>query len=160
MYDPKKNNTIQGINLSFGSILFSNYKCFSFNKYTGLKDLKKLNLIIGKNNIGKTAILELLESLYAMSKNLGNDWYFELTLNSEDIKRFRKKFSSINKYDKNLVDRFFSVYDFQKNPFSIQVNGELLINDSPTDILVPDSLLNNDPNLKEIKYATVAVEKK
>ena len=152
MYDPKKNNTIQGINLSFGSILFSNYKCFSFNKYTGLKDLKKLNLIIGKNNIGKTAILELLESLYAMSKNLGNDWYFELTLNSEDIKRFRKKFSSINKYDKNLVDRFFSVYDFQKNPFSIQVNGELLINDSPTDILVPDSLLNNDPNLKEIKY--------
>lgn len=43
------------------SIKISNYKCFKFE--TGFEKLKKVNIIIGKNNSGKSSLLDLIEKI-------------------------------------------------------------------------------------------------
>ena len=42
-------------------IEFENYKCF--DKKVELKDIKPINVIIGRNNIGKSSILDIIEMM-------------------------------------------------------------------------------------------------
>lgn len=51
-------------------IVFENYKCFK-NKVE-LDNLKPINIIIGKNNIGKSSILDIIEMIYNPKMNWEN----------------------------------------------------------------------------------------
>lgn len=45
-------------------IRFKNYKVFSDEQYVNLEGLSKVNVIIGKNNSGKTSLLDMVERVY------------------------------------------------------------------------------------------------
>nr|WP_231577162.1 AAA family ATPase [Salinicoccus sediminis] len=69
---------------------FKGYKNFSNNHFVGLDDIKNVNVIIGKNNIGKTALLESVkaqESLKTLASFGFNteDIAFYYRLNEKDI---------------------------------------------------------------------------
>lgn len=51
------------------SIRFKNYKCFS--EETTINSIKKVNLLIGRNNCGKTSALELIRA--ALTRDLSNE---------------------------------------------------------------------------------------
>lgn len=46
-------------------ICFENYKCFSSVE---IEEIRKINIIIGKNNIGKSSILDIIEMIYNPNK--------------------------------------------------------------------------------------------
>lgn len=47
--------------MKINKILFERYKCFK--NETEIKDIKPINIIIGKNNIGKSSILDIIEMI-------------------------------------------------------------------------------------------------
>lgn len=47
-------------------IKISNYKCF--NEPIGFEEIKHINVIIGKNNIGKSSLIDMIEFHYNASK--------------------------------------------------------------------------------------------
>lgn len=55
-----------------------NYKCFQ-NQYSGFDLIKPLNIIIGRNNTGKSTLLEIIEYLCLKSNNLKNDTPYSIT---------------------------------------------------------------------------------
>ena len=46
------------------NIRFKGYKVFSKNDYVEMKDLSHVNIVIGKNNSGKTSLLDVIETIY------------------------------------------------------------------------------------------------
>ena len=56
--------------LDVKKIVFDNYKCF--NNSVELGALKPINIIIGKNNIGKSSILDIIEMMYNPKMHLEN----------------------------------------------------------------------------------------
>ena len=66
-------------------IEFENYKCFN-NKFK-LENLKSINVIIGKNNIGKSSVLDIVENIYnpeMKSKNYKMDIYVTKKIEESD----------------------------------------------------------------------------
>lgn len=51
--------------MNFEEIIIEKYKCFQDVKITDLKDI---NVIIGRNNIGKSSILDVIEMIYGIKK--------------------------------------------------------------------------------------------
>lgn len=51
--------------MNFEEIIIEKYKCFQDVKIT---DLKEINVIIGRNNIGKSSILDVIEMIYGIKK--------------------------------------------------------------------------------------------
>jgi predicted ATP-dependent endonuclease of OLD family len=71
------------------NITFKNYKCFD---KVELKDLKPINLIIGKNRIGKSSVLDVVEMIYDIDKfeyatKSGTKIVLEKPLTEKEIKR-------------------------------------------------------------------------
>lgn len=48
--------------LDLNRIIFENYKCFK--NETIIKNIKPINIVIGKNNIGKSSLLDIIEFIY------------------------------------------------------------------------------------------------
>lgn len=57
--------------IDYNKIIFKDYKCFK--EETIISDIKPLNIIIGKNNIGKSSILDIVELLYDKTKLSNNE---------------------------------------------------------------------------------------
>ena len=66
------------------SIKFENYKCF---KNSEINNLQPINIIIGKNNIGKSSILDILEMVYDIRPTGNTKITAEKTLTDFDIKK-------------------------------------------------------------------------
>ena len=49
---------------SIKNIRFKGYKVFPRSQYTELKNISRVNVIIGKNNSGKTSLLDIVETVY------------------------------------------------------------------------------------------------
>lgn len=68
MYNILIENSIGGETkmIDYNKIIFKDYKCFK--EETIISDIKPLNIIIGKNNIGKSSILDIIELVYDNAK--------------------------------------------------------------------------------------------
>lgn len=110
-------------------IKISNYKCF--DKTIGFDEIKPINVIIGKNNIGKSSLIDMIEFHYdkdKFGKECNNNSKLKLiinkTIDENDISLFSKGGSStwnksanphVNDYEyakKFIVDKSFS-YDYR-----------------------------------------------
>lgn len=72
-------------------IKFEDYKCF---KSGCINNIKPINVIIGKNNIGKSSILDIFEMLYSKRKFGNTKIILEKELTDEDILRVFGKSTS------------------------------------------------------------------
>lgn len=106
------------------SITFENYKCF---KNAFISDIKAINVIIGKNNIGKSSILDIIEMIYSKPENINLKIILEKELTEEDILRVFRR----DTYGGGIPTRYH--YDFgkkfigEKFPFEIYSNGNSVL---------------------------------
>lgn len=66
------------------NIVFENYKCF---KHAEISNLQPINIIIGKNNIGKSSILDILEMIYSKRSTRQTNIIADKELSEMDIRR-------------------------------------------------------------------------
>lgn len=80
------------------SILFQGHRCFK-NDWAGFDSIKPINVIIGRNNSGKSHLLDLVEALCA-DKLGGRGWKFKCrgVLNEETLRPIFRQ----NTYDSKL----------------------------------------------------------
>ena len=74
--------------IEFNKIIFEGYKCFK--KETILDNIKPINIVIGKNNIGKSSLLdtiEIINSPQLLWDNKDCKFTIEKLLTDEDIKK-------------------------------------------------------------------------
>lgn len=78
--------------LNLNKIIFENYKCFK--NTTIIENMKPINIVIGKNNIGKSSLLDIIEIMNDIDKfwnNRSTKILIEKNLTDLDIeKEFRK----------------------------------------------------------------------
>lgn len=70
------------------NIVFENYKCF---KHAEISNLQPINIIIGKNNIGKSSILDILEMIYYKRPTYQTTIIADKELSEMDIRRTFKE---------------------------------------------------------------------
>ena len=73
---------------NINNIIFEDYKCFS--KRVEIRNIKPINIIIGKNNIGKSSVLDIIEMMYdadLKSRNYNTKIYAEKVLSEEEIRK-------------------------------------------------------------------------
>lgn len=113
--------------MDISKIIFENYKCF---KNGIIENIKPINIIIGKNNIGKSSILDILEMIYSHRNFAGCKITLEKELTESDIEGVFGKttFGGI------IPTRYH--FDFGKNfigktfPFEIYLSGKNLLSRS------------------------------
>ena len=74
--------------LEFNKIIFENYKCFKDE--TIIENIKPINIVIGKNNIGKSSLLDIIEIINNPEQLWDNGEtkiYIEKNLSDQEIKR-------------------------------------------------------------------------
>lgn len=69
--------------MDFKEIIIEKYKCFNDVKISGMKDI---NVIIGKNNIGKSSILDVIEMIFGNRKIYGSLIHLTKELDDSVIK--------------------------------------------------------------------------
>lgn len=74
--------------LEFNKIIFENYKCFKDE--TIIQNIKPINIVIGKNNIGKSSLLDIIEIINnpeQLWNNTETKIYIEKNLSDQEIKK-------------------------------------------------------------------------
>ncbi len=125
-------------------IEIKNFKCFEDFKANGFK---RVNLIVGKNNVGKTALMEACW-IYEQNKNSAdiNEAFFNMFKNIILIGKFR---DIANKDNFDLLKKFQGLIIKSNNQYvklNLEINNlgvKLEINDFQIDIsLISSDLLN------------------
>lgn len=121
------------------SLVINNYKNF---ENLALENLANVNLIVGKNNVGKSTLLEVISIVAA---NGDVNWIKELLEMRGESVRFS---SSVENTIEKEIERFVSLYhNRDKERFFY----------SPIEIQITDSLVSEVLALKLVKY-TVTTE--
>lgn len=86
------------------NISFKGYKVFPSDMYVRIDDISRVNVIIGKNNSGKTSLLDVVETVYdstssIMIKNSTTDIILSLPLDKEMSNSIFAGFSSIGRWN-------------------------------------------------------------
>lgn len=72
----------------YTAIKIKDYKCFTKDlDYQGFNNIKPINVIIGKNNSGKSKLLEALEFIVKNNGGLPFSAQFQKVLKEEELKR-------------------------------------------------------------------------
>jgi predicted ATP-dependent endonuclease of OLD family len=84
---------------AFKSIYFKGYKSFDVNSYTEVSDIKNVNVIIGKNNSGKSSVIDMVEYVlnpkkFSDNKSRFSDIELMFTIGEEKINQVFQKNSS------------------------------------------------------------------
>ena len=78
-------------------LTIENFKCF---KHLEVKNIGRVNLIGGKNNVGKTAFLEAIEVYYALFKDISG---FSLLRTTYNIFKRRHNVNDINDFHTDFI---------------------------------------------------------
>ena len=79
------------------NIRFKGYKVFPNNQYAEIENISRVNVIIGKNNCGKTSLLDVIETIYNHELGIKPD---------RDVEEIILDLP----FDRDMVDRVFSGY--------------------------------------------------
>ena len=79
------------------NIHFKGYKVFPHDQYAGMENLSRVNVIIGKNNSGKTSLLDIIETVY------NNEFSIKPGIDVDEI-------SVDASIDDDMIRRVFSSY--------------------------------------------------
>ncbi len=84
----------------YTAIKIKDYKCFTKDlDYQGFNNIKPINVIIGKNNSGKSKLLEALEFIVKNNGDLPFSAQFQKVLKEEELKRiFPQNVRSVHSY--------------------------------------------------------------
>ena len=121
------------------NIHFRGYKVFPSNQYAEIENISRVNVIIGKNNCGKTSLLDIFETIYnhKMSIKSGLD-VDEIVLDLP--------------FDREMVDSVFSGYSgigsWNRSSLSEYVDGKLF----PVSLKISDSLEISDKALQNLSH--------
>lgn len=95
------------------NIVFENYKCF---KHAEISNLQPINIIIGKNNIGKSSILDILEMIYSKRPTRKTTIIADKKLSETDIRRVFSETthgglpgSNHYEFGKNFIGKYFKI---------------------------------------------------
>lgn len=113
------------------NIRFKGYKVFSDQQYTSVENFSPVNVIIGKNNSGKTSLLDILESIFNSKAKLKvgfdvEDIQFDLPFDPYMINSVFSGLSGIGKWDKTSLTNYTKDKVF---PFSIKIGDNVEILD-------------------------------
>lgn len=116
------------------NIRFKGYKVFSDQQYVSVENLSPVNVIIGKNNSGKTSLLDILETIFASKANLKvgfdvEDIQFDLPFDSYMVNSvFSGGLSGIGSWDRTILTNYTKDKLF---PFSVKIGDRVEIIDGP-----------------------------
>ncbi|MBO5907135.1 MAG: AAA family ATPase [Clostridia bacterium] len=109
------------------------YKAFSNDQYISIENVSRVNVIIGKNNCGKTSLLDIMEALFDQKSLLKpgtdiGDIGFDISLDDSVVNSvFSGGLSGIGRWNKS------NFTDFIKNkffPFRLKVGNNFEITDN------------------------------
>lgn len=106
------------------NISFKGYKAFSSDEYVKLDDIARVNVIIGKNNSGKTSLLDVMELVYCENAPIRagleiDDVCFDIPFDREMVNAvFNGGLSGINGWNRSTLQEYV-----QGKVFSIKIKG-------------------------------------
>lgn len=113
--------------MNYEDVCFKDYKCF--DKTTKLTNIKQINIIIGKNNIGKSSLLDVIE--YINGKKMpgfeNSEICEELELTDEILKSFfsTNTLTFINGYVGDYKSDYDKVIQYVGKKILRRINNEL-----------------------------------
>lgn len=121
------------------NIRFKGYKVFSNNQHAEIENISRVNVIIGKNNSGKTSLLDVIETIY------NNKMKIKSGLDIEEI-IFDVPF------DRDMVHSIFSGYSgigpWNQSSLSDYVDGKLF----PVSLKIGENLEISDDSLRSLSH--------
>lgn len=121
------------------NIRFKGYKVFPNDQYTEIENISRVNVVIGKNNCGKTSLLDVMETIYNHKMGI------KTGLDIEEI-IFDVPF------DREMIDSVFSGYSgigpWNKSSLSEYVDGKLF----PVFLKIGDNLEISDGSLQGLSH--------
>ena len=117
------------------NIRFKGYKVFPNNQYAEIENISRVNVIIGKNNCGKTSLLDVIETIYNHELGIKPD---------RDVEEIILDLP----FDRDMVDRVFSGYSgigsWNRFKLSEYVDGKLF----PVSLSISNRLEISDNSLQ------------
>ena len=114
------------------SIRFKGYKVFSDEQYVEMENISRVNVIIGKNNSGKTSLLDIMETIYNSKSKLKvgyevEDIEFDMPLTYQEINSvFSGGLCQIGNWDRSNLLYFTENKVF---PFRLKIGDRVEILD-------------------------------
>ena len=118
---------------SVKNIRFKGYKVFSSEEYTEVQNISPVNVIIGKNNSGKTSLLDIMESVFDSKTKLRigfdiEDIQFDLPFDNNMVNgAFSGGLSGIGRWNKTSLTDYTTDKVF---PFSVKIGDKVEILDA------------------------------
>lgn len=114
------------------NIRFKGYKVFSRSQYAELNNLARVNVIIGKNNSGKTSLLDVVETIYNHKMKIKpsfdvEDIIFDAPFGEDMIQSVFSGFSGIGPWNKTNLSEFVNGKHF---PVTLRIGENLEISDN------------------------------
>ena len=93
------------------NIRFKGYKGFSNNQYAEISSISNVNIIIGKNNSGKTSLLDIIEKIYDPETKIRigidvEDIQFDIPFSMDMINSVFSNYSKIGSWDKSKLSQY------------------------------------------------------
>ena len=117
---------------SIKNIRFKGYKVFPHNQYTELKNISRINVIIGKNNSGKTSLLDIVETVYnhklrIKPANEIDEIILDMPFSHEMVESVFSGYSGINSWTKSSLSAYTEGKLFS---VSLKIGDALWISDN------------------------------
>ena len=144
---------------SVKNIRFKGYKVFSSEEYTEVQNISPVNVIIGKNNSGKTSLLDIMESVFDSKTKLRigfdiEDLQLDLPFDNNMVNgAFSGGLSGIGRWNKTSLTDYTTDKVF---PFRVKVGDKVEILDeipviSLKGLLEMKKSLNREKDYEDIK---------
>ncbi len=153
------------------NLTFTNFKCF---EKININDIKRVNLISGKNNIGKTSLMEGIElfvtsldsldlsfNLYEMMKrrqfSLRRDRYFELDFiyeNSSEVTLIINNKKIKIEYTEIMPEVAEDLFHEENLLFEYQPSLKLTVNSDEKNFAI-ERLIHRPPMIRKERYETI-----
>lgn len=94
------------------NIALKGYKVFTRNEYTYMNNISRVNVIIGKNNSGKTSLLDIIELIYDSNSTFRagidvDEVVFDIPLSDDAARKIFSSYTSIGGWNLKSMQDYF-----------------------------------------------------